>query len=136
MAVAGGRRRRMLDVRQAVAVAAGLDQRVDAIEAAAQALDGVGGVIGRQQAGVAAQERRREADGEAVAIEREVEHLAARRQALRQRRRVGDELAPRKGLAAAMGERRVERAAGERDGGRAHAVRSGSCGAAGASRLA
>ena len=110
--------------RQAVAVAAGIDERVDVGEARAQARHGVGHVVGRQQAGVAAQQGRGEADREAIAVAREIEHRAGRRQPLGERKGVGEEGAARDRRAGAPREGLVERTADECD--LSHAARRGS----------
>ena len=112
------------DARQAVAFALGFDQRIGTGEARAQPLDRVRRVVRRQQAGVAAQQRRAEADGEAVAIGREIEHRPARRQPLGQRGRVGEVLTPADRDAVAARDRRFERAGAEQGFAR-HGARSG-----------
>ena len=84
----------MGDARQVVALAARFDQGVGIREAGAQPLDRVRRVVGRQQAGVAAQQGSAEPDREPVAVDREVEHRAGPGQALGQRRGVGEVLAP------------------------------------------
>ncbi len=99
---------RMPHRRQAVIVGAAFDECVDAREARTQPRDGLGDVVGRQEAGVAAQQRSAETDRKAVAVGREVEHGSGMRQPLGKRRRIGDVLAPRQRLAAAVGEGRVE----------------------------
>ena len=122
-----GRGRRVDDLRQAVALALALDQRIRAGEARAQPLDRVRRVVRRQQAGLAAQHRGAEADREEVAVDREIEHRPGRRQPLGERRRVGQVLAPADRDAVAAGDRGVERAWPEQ---RLHAHGAGSAGAA------
>ena len=99
------------DRRQAVAgrVVVGLDQGIGLRKACPQALDRVRRVVRRQQVDVAAQERRTEADGEPVAVGRQVEHGAGGGQPLGQGGRVGDELAARDRHAVADRQRGVER---------------------------
>ena len=84
---ADGRGGSVDDARQAVAFALGFDQRIGAGEARAQPLDRVRRVVRRQQAGVAAQQRRAEADREPVAVDREIEHRAGSAAAARRGRR-------------------------------------------------
>ena len=83
-------------------------------EARAQPLDRVGRVVRRQQAGLAAQQRRAEADREAVAVADRLSIAPVARQPRGQRARVGEELAARViGGAVAPGERGVEVAGAE-----------------------
>ena len=91
-AAAGGEPVGVMDRRQAVVVrAVAVGERIDAAEARAQPRDGVGEVIRWQQARLAAQQRRGEADREAVAVAAHVEHVAARAQERTQPLDVGEE---------------------------------------------
>ena len=120
------------DARQAVALALGFDQRIGAGETRAQPLDRVRRVVRRQQAGVAAQQRRAEADREPVAVDREIEHRPGRRQPLGEGGGVGQVLAPADRDAVAARDRRLERAGAEQRFAR-HGARS--AGAASAPRI-
>ena len=116
-------RRRAVGVanrRDVVLAGAFLDQRIGACEARAKPRDGVGEVIRRQQAGVPAQQRRAEADGEPVAIGREIEHGARASAGARQAR------SRRRGTGAATASRR-RRSRTARRGRRPRSGRSQSC---------
>ena len=110
--------------RQYLADAAALAERLPPTGAMLNlSLDRVRRVVGRQQAGVAAEQRCAEADGEPVAVDREVEHRPGRRQPLGEGGGVGEVLAPADRDAVAAGDGRLERASTEQRFAR-HGVRS------------